>query len=140
MRSVRHRGEGLHQSSTCMIGMNEMELKRESHLISPPSRLRAPDVPRRPEADSDGGDEVTGHTAGRRLCRSEGGSAQDGNPHCGGSAAGSAATQAEAQRHERPDAVGLLGGRLSHPTFVTCRVSVVSSRSVCSVSGGSADP
>lgn len=80
-------------------------------LFSFPSRLCAAGVPRCPEADPHGGDEVPGDTAGRHLRSSGDGPAQDGDPHGGGSTSGSATTQAQTPRHERPDALRLLRRR-----------------------------
>lgn len=86
-------------------------------FFSFPSRLCTAGIPRCPEALPNGGHEDPGHAAGGQPHCSGCVPSQDGDSHRGGSTAGGAATQAEAQRHEHPDAVRLLRGhkRTSQP-------------------------
>lgn len=83
-------------------------------FFSFPSRLCTAGIPRGPEALPNGGHEDPGHAAGGQPhCSGGCVPPQDGDSHRGGSTAGGAATQAEAQRHEHPDAVRLLIGHMT---------------------------
>lgn len=82
-------------------------LSLKSLLVVFLSRLCSPGVPRRPEAHPHGGDEVPGHST-RRPLPSAGQPPQNGDPERGRPQAGSAATQAQAPRHEHPHAIWIL--------------------------------
>lgn len=88
------------------------------------SRLCAAGIPRCPEADPHGGNEVTGHASCGEPCRSGGGPSQNGDPDSGGSTSGSATTQAQTQRHEHPDTLWLLRRHMTSKLHVTRRLKV----------------